>query len=501
MLQAYIPDATPLSVDDYYIKELPTGIDELVFTLSIWDPAYRWIAEETLIEDREEYGVAQYRVKAIDGGDNTAQIKALLTLDDWQATVKIDYEIDGTIAQNVQAVAPAGWTVIDSSGMTGTVTIADAVNGTPLDLMGNFRDAFDGASFRFNQTAKTVTIYDLYNGPNLGTFLTRELNLHDVQYKGKSTQFVTRLYAYGKDGLSIAEVNDGKPYVDNFTYSDRIICGYWQDTRYEVADNLKEAAIAHLAEIAVPERSFNCSVADLASIDPDKYSYLSFTLFSQVGLIDETRSEQKIMHRVVERWRYPNYPEKNNVILSNSPHRIQVQVVQALRGPINGNRIESSSIGSGKIGGGAILESKIAPSAVTVNKIRDGAVTTIKIQDGAVTTAKVLNEAITLAKMWPDFQVFYADIIAALAIFSDYVKVNGALECSVLYVRSNYIVMGSVGSSEAYAPGTVNDHLYTLIESWSGSTDSNGDYYEYPTYSLSNNLTSSWTTLIRRNIE
>ena len=497
MLKAYIPDATPLNCDDYYIKELPTGIDELIFNISIWDGVYRNIEEETLIEERDGDTVTQYRVKAIDGGDKTAQIKALLVLDDWTASVQVNYAVSGTVAQNVRAVAPSGWSVVDRSGMLATAT-DEIPGGTPLELLQEFRNLFDGASYRFNQATKTVTIWDLFNGPNLGTFMTRELNLHDVQYKGKSTQFITRLYAYGKEGLSIASVNGGLPYVDNFTYSNRIVCGFWQDTRFEFASNLKDAAVARLAELAVPERSFNCSVADLASIDPERYSYLSFELFSQVGLIDETRSDQKIMHRVVERWRYPNYPEKNNIILSNSPRRLQVQVVEALRGPINGNRLELGSIGSGKLGSDSVLESKIKDSAVTVNKINNGAVTTIKIRDGAVTTIKVLDEAITLAKMWGDFQVFYSDLIATLALFTDYAKVNKALECNVLYVRNGYVVMGAYGSSDIFRPATNTDHMYRLrLTGWNTGTTTLGDTYEYPVYSLENHLTGEATVLAR----
>ena len=459
MLQAYIPDATPLQCDDYYIRELPTGQDELIFTLSIWADEYRAIEEETLIEDREPEGVTKYRVKAIDGGDKTAQIKALLDLDDWRGTVRVNYEVSGTIADNVRAVAPTGWTVIDRSGMTGTAS-AELTGGTPLDLLAEFRKIYDGASFRFNQETKTVTIWDLYNGPNLGTFMTRELNLHDVQYKGKSTQFVTRLYAYGKDGLSIAEANGGVPYVENHTYSDRVICAFWQDTRYEIASNLKEAAIAHLAEIAVPERSYTCSVADLAAIDPERYSYLSFELFSQVGLIDETRSASKIMHRVCERWRYPNYPEKNNVILSNAPRRIQVQVVEALRGPINGNRLETGSIGSGKLGGGSVLESKIAPlavttgklaeSAVTVNKISNGAVTTEKINDDAVTGNKILDKAVAFAKLSEEMQVTWTNILAANAIFSGVIYSEKSVSCSTLLVQGHQFLPGSFSVTDYY---------------------------------------------------
>ena len=118
------------------------------------------------------------------------------------------------------------------------------------------------------------------NGQNLGAFVTRDLNLKENNYKGKSSGFATRLYARGKDGLTFASINDGKPYVENHTYSNRIICAYWEDERYTIPQNLLADAQARLDEMAVPQRSFDCSVVDLAATNPDKYSELDFQLFS-----------------------------------------------------------------------------------------------------------------------------------------------------------------------------------------------------------------------------
>ena len=42
--------AIPLEIDDYYIKELASGLDELVFSISIWNPHYQAIQEETNIK-------------------------------------------------------------------------------------------------------------------------------------------------------------------------------------------------------------------------------------------------------------------------------------------------------------------------------------------------------------------------------------------------------------------------------------------------------------------
>lgn len=329
--------AVPLKVDDYYIRELASGLDELCFSISVWDEEYQQIQEESSIKEESDGSAGYYLVKAIDGGSSTASIKCQLDLDEWKSVLNVAYDSgSNTFPAIVNAVKPTGWTVINSSGMVQARTIKlDAA--TPMDVLEQCRSTFKGSTFRFDNVNKTVTLLNQNTGQNLGAFVTRDLNLKENNYKGKSTGFATRLYARGKDGLTFASINAGKDYVDDFTYSDRIICAFWEDDRYTVAQNLLDDAQAKLAEMAVPQRSFDCLVVDLAATNPAKYAELEFPLFSFVGLIDQTRSGTKINHQVVERWRYPFYPEKNKVVLSTVAPRIQSQVSQVIQSITNRN--------------------------------------------------------------------------------------------------------------------------------------------------------------------
>ena len=331
--------AIPLDIDDYYVKELSSGLDELCFSVSIWSPEYAAIQEESRIREHSDGNPAMdYLVKAIDGGQNTANIKAQIDLDAWRSDFIVPYDSGSeTVGTIVSAIAPTGWTVTDNSGMTYKRTIKlDAA--TPLEVLDACRSTFAGVTFRFNNVSQTVEIIDSAAGQNIGAFATRDLNLKRNDYKGKSTSFATRLYAYGKDGLSFADINNGKPYVENHTYSARVICApVWIDERYTVAANLLQDAQARLDAMAVPQRSFDCDVVDLAAIDPAKYSYLSFPLFTVVGLIDQTRSGAKVDHSVAERWRYPYHPEKNKVVLSTVAPRIQSQMTQIVNAIYNVN--------------------------------------------------------------------------------------------------------------------------------------------------------------------
>lgn len=326
----------PLRCDDYYIKQLASGLDELIFTISIWDEQYAAIQEESSIREASGDPV-NYLVKAIDGGAKTASIKCQIDLDDWKTVLNVNYNSgSNSVGDIVNAVKPTGWTVTDHSGITYKRTIKLEA-ATPLDVLEQCRSTFNNITFRFDNVNKIVDILNMANGSNLGAFVTRDLNLTANNYKGKSTSFVTRLYAYGKDGLSFADINGGKPYVENHTYSNRVICAYWSDERYTVAANLLLDAQAKLDAMAVPQRSFDLSVVDLAAVDPDKYGELDFVLFSVVSLIDQTRSGSKVDHTVVERWIYPYHPEKNKVTLSTAAPRIQSQVNQIINSVTNVN--------------------------------------------------------------------------------------------------------------------------------------------------------------------
>lgn len=314
--------AYPIKNDDYYIRQVDTGRDELIFNISIWDELYPLIVEEASIQDRDQM---HYLVKAIDAGTDTAKVRCEIDLDEWRATLDPQYTNgSATCVSTIQGVCPGNWTVQDQSGVTISRTITGAY--TPLDVAEACKETY-GITLRWDNKNRVVTIINPANYQPLGAFVTRDLNLKELNYKGSSSDFITRLYAYGKDGLSFADINDGKPYVDDNTYSSRVICGYWTDNRYEIAENLLEDAKAKLASLAVPSRSYTCSVYDLAKTNPEMYGFEDFSLFAVVKLIDDSRGTA-INHQVVEYWDYPHYPEKNDVVLSTSPARIQSQVTQ-----------------------------------------------------------------------------------------------------------------------------------------------------------------------------
>lgn len=315
MLKLLSDSNAVLNVDDFYIKEQASGLDELIFNMSIYDDNYPHVLEEAVIEYEQPY-----IVKAIDAGAEQAKVKCQLDLDALKATLTVGYSNgSNTLYGTVSGVLPAGWTFLDNSGSTISRTIEG--NYTPLEVIQACVDTY-GVVFRFDVKNKIVRAYTLTDFQPIGSFASRELNLTEINYKGKSTDFYTRLYAYGKDGLSFADINNGLSYVDYNEYSNKVICAYWQDDRYTVAENLLAAAQEAVKTGGTPQRSYECSVYDLAATNPEMYSWQDFSLFSVVKLIDDIKGIS-LNYQVVERQVYPYYPEKNVVTLSSTAPKIQ----------------------------------------------------------------------------------------------------------------------------------------------------------------------------------
>lgn len=312
----------PIQNDDYYIREIPGGLNEVIFNISIWDELYPLLTEEANIREGEGQ---LYLIKQIDGGAQAAKVVCQLDLDEWRSEMLLNYTNgSATVNQTISGILPNGWTIQDRALLNIRRTIEG--NYTPFEVVQACQETY-GVQVQFDNKTKAITLFLAENEKPLGAFATRDLNLKEINYKGKSTNFATRLYAYGKDGLSFASINDGKPYVDDNTYSSRVICAYWKDERYEVAENLLEDAKKNLAAIAVPQRSYDCNVVDLAATNPEMYGFQDFSMFSVITLIDDSKNA-RINHQVVERWNYPYYPEKNKVILSTVVPKIQSQIVQ-----------------------------------------------------------------------------------------------------------------------------------------------------------------------------
>ena len=390
----------PLNFDDYYIQEVYGGKDAAGFTLPLDHPDYQYLFEETPLIDTETK--QRYLIKAIDEGQTTVNIKAELDLDELSKDMFLNYTNGSdTVVNTISKTLPDGWTVQDHAYFNQRRTI-ELEAATPLDVIDACPDIYN-VVFRFDNNSRLVHIYNPDSDEVSGVFLTDELNLKSVNFKGKSSGFATRLYAKGKDSLTFADINGGKDYVEDFSYSDKVISVYWKDERYTIAENLLADAKKRLKSMAVPQQSYTCGVMDLARARENQegkndniYSFLEFKLYQNVVLLGRRRN-RRITHTVAGIKRYPKYPEKNEVTLStvapsiqNSVKSIQTQMekptstfnqirqaaidvaTELITGLLGGHYIETKDPETGKPNGWAIMDTDNTETAVNVWRMTEG---------------------------------------------------------------------------------------------------------------------------------
>lgn len=390
----------PLNFDDYYIQEVYGGKDAAGFTLPLDHPGYQYLFEETPLIDTETK--QRYLIKAIDEGQTTVNIKAELDLDELSRDMFLNYTNGSdTVVNTISKALPDGWAVQDHAYFNQRRTI-ELEAATPLDVIDACPDIYN-VVFHFDNNARVIHIYNPDSEEISGVFLTDELNLKSVNFKGKSSGFATRLYAKGKDSLTFADINGGKDYVEDFSYSDKVISVYWKDERYTIAENLLADAKKRLKSMAVPQQSYTCGVMDLARARESQegkndniYSFLEFELYQNVVLLDRRRN-RRITHTVAGIKRYPKYPEKNEVTLStvapsiqNSVKSIQTQMekptstfnqirqaaidvaTELITGLLGGHYIETKDPETGKPNGWAIMDTDNTETAVNVWRMTEG---------------------------------------------------------------------------------------------------------------------------------
>lgn len=390
----------PLNFDDYYIQEVYGGKDAAGFTLPLDHPGYQYLFEETPLIDTETK--QRYLIKAIDEGQTTVNIKAELDLDELSRDMFLNYTNGSdTVVNTISKALPDGWAVQDHAYFNQRRTI-ELEAATPLDVIDACPDIYN-VVFHFDNNARVIHIYNPDSEEISVVFLTDELNLKSVNFKGKSSGFATRLYAKGKDSLTFADINGGKDYVEDFSYSDKVISVYWKDERYTIAENLLADAKKRLKSMAVPQQSYTCGVMDLARARENQegkndniYSFLEFELYQNVVLLDRRRN-RRITHTVAGIKRYPKYPEKNEVTLStvapsiqNSVKSIQTQMekptstfnqirqaaidvaTELITGLLGGHYIETKDPETGKPNGWAIMDTDNTETAVNVWRMTEG---------------------------------------------------------------------------------------------------------------------------------
>lgn len=292
-------------------RTLEYGDETLDFSYPTSGPWLAQLLAECYIRtDRQEYVV-----KAVEKSSASAwrKVSCALNIEELEGAPFEDFE---TVEQTVQAAAEfalegTGWTVEADADITKKRTIRKEDDTTAWEVVKQIVTTYR-VELEIDAVNKRLKFHTR-RGQDRGAYFIERLNLRSLGVKTSSYGFYTRLIPIGKDGLHLWQ--DGKNYIENHQYSDKVITSIWRDERYTVTAALMEDAQARLDEASTPARAYTAELVDLAA-QSDKYNALAYDLGDAVLLVSE-KTDEREKQRIVKLDEYPDDPLANKAELSN----------------------------------------------------------------------------------------------------------------------------------------------------------------------------------------
>lgn len=175
---------------------------------------------------------------------------------------KEERTFEAEYAETAMAYALAGteWSV-------GTVNVRTKRTWTSsennaLSILRNVAD-LHGGDLVFDCPNRLVHLLTV-NGKDSGALFAYRKNMKSIQRVVDTRSLVTRLYAVGADGLTFADINGGKPYVEDFTYTNEIRISTLDCSSFTNPYQMKEYTEMRLAQYAKPTISYVLNAMDLS---------------------------------------------------------------------------------------------------------------------------------------------------------------------------------------------------------------------------------------------
>lgn len=213
-------------------------------------------------------------------------------------------EFTQTTAGDAMTVAlkDTGWTV----GVANVTTLRtyEVENTNPLELLRRIASSH-GGDLLFDSANKKVSLV-AQAGRDKGIGFFYGAGLETSRRIVDTSSLVTRIYAQNDDGLTIAELNGGKPYLEDYSYTDKVKTATYDFKSGTSAFTMLSTTQATLARRAKPEISYEVSVSDTSAksdSDLDRFEAGDYVTVvdHEVGIAEKQRIV-RLEYDVVRPW-------------------------------------------------------------------------------------------------------------------------------------------------------------------------------------------------------
>lgn len=102
------------------------------------------------------------------------------------------------------------------------------------------------------------------SGRDSGALFAYKKNMKSIKRVVDTRSLVTRLYAFGMDGMTFADINDGKPFLEDFSFSSSLRISSLDLSSFTNPYQMKEFTAMRLAQYAKPKVSYVLNAMDLS---------------------------------------------------------------------------------------------------------------------------------------------------------------------------------------------------------------------------------------------
>ncbi len=170
-----------------------------------------------------------------------------------------------------------------------------------------------GGDLVFDSRNRLVSLLT-FSGKDSGALFAYKKNLTSIKRVVDTRSLVTRLYAYGKDGITFSSINGNKEYVEDYTYSSEVRVSTLDCGSFTNPYQMLEFANMRLAEYAKPRVSYVLSAMDLSVLTG--YEHEKWTL-GDIVTVDDRDLNMTIKTRVIRRQYNLQEPWKTVLELSS----------------------------------------------------------------------------------------------------------------------------------------------------------------------------------------
>ncbi len=323
-----------------------------------------------------------------------------------------------------------GWTVgtVDVEGTFDLETEKESI----LQNINKVQELW-GGNLVWDSLNKTVSLRSESTWLNYTGFGARYAkNLKNIE-RIDDREIISRCYCYGADDLNISSVNGGKEYLDNNTFTSRVLIGTYINQEISDATQLKAKGEEYLAKMCKPRHTYKFKMLDLRSIPG--YEHETFDIGHLIDIVDET-IDINTQARII-RYKYAIFqPWLCDIDVGDPIEKIAASIAQTIKAS---DYVKSSIKPNTSVKN--LLKAMLDTAATIIN----GASGDYTLVDGVSTWSERVSGSLTgnMVRITPDGMIISSDggMTWDLAISGESINASmintGTLNAAIVNILSN----------------------------------------------------------------